>query len=209
MINLHVYLQPAVFFFFSGMLLLSGFMVIISRNPVRGVLFLVLAFFASAVLWMLMEAEFLSLVLIFVYVGAVMTLFLFVVMMLNINEVPAREKFVRYFPIGLLIMVALVGLMLWVIGPEHFGATQTPAKAAADYSNVKALGSVLYTQYLYPFEIAAALLLVAIVSAISLAFRGPQNRRSQKIAEQLAVSKEDRLHIVNMKSETSEKSGGQ
>lgn len=177
-------------------------MVILVRNPVKGALFLVLAFFCSSVLWMLMQAEFLSLALIFVYVGAVMTLFLFVVMMLNLDLSSLREGFVRYLPFGLIVMALLVGLMLFVIGPKHFDSSYATLKIQpSDYSNTKELGNVLYTEYLYPFEIAAVILLVAIVSAISLAFRPKRERKSQNIAAQINVRAEDRVKLVNMKSE--------
>jgi len=194
-----------VFYAFSAILLGAATMVITSSNPVRGVLFLVLAMFCSAALWMLLQAEFLALVLIFVYVGAVMTLFLFVVMMLNINLVPVREGFVRYLPFGVLVLALLVGLMLMVISPKHFAMSQYVAVMhKANYSNVKELGAVLYTQYLFPFEIAAVLLLIAIVSAISLAFRGRLGGSlKQKIADQVAVKKEDRIRIVNLKANKS------
>jgi len=196
-------IQPLVFYFFSALLLFSAVMVIMSSNTVRGALFLVVSFFASAVLWMLMEAEFLSLALIFVYVGAVMTLFLFVVMMINIDIIGGREGFVRYLPFGVLVIALLLGLMLLVIGPKHFGAAAYahPVLRGADYSNVKELGNVLYTDYVYAFEIASVVLLVAIISAISLAFRGRQNRKSQTIEQQLAVTKQSRLRVVKMKAE--------
>ena len=197
--------QLIIFWIFSAVLLLSATMVIVARNPVRCVMFLVLAFIASSCLWMLLEAEFLSLVLIFVYVGAVMTLFLFVVMMLNIDLAPLREGFVRYLPLGILVTAVLVGLILYVISPRHFPMASTAELIPhpANYSNVKELGGVLYTQYVYPFEIASALLLVAIVSAISLAFRGRQNSKSQKISEQISVQKKDRYYVVNLRSNKS------
>jgi NADH-quinone oxidoreductase subunit J len=195
-------IQPLVFYVFAIILLISGVMVITSRNPVRGALFLVLAFFASSVIWMLLQAEFLALVLIFVYVGAVMTLFLFVVMMLNIDTAPLRAGFVRYLPLGILVIVLLVGLMILAINPKHFnGAGYQAINQPADYSNVKELGNILYTQYLYPFEIAAVLLLVAIISAISLAFRGRRDRKTQTMAEQANVNPADRIRIVKMPSE--------
>jgi len=189
-----------VFYFNAFVLVASSIMVITQRNPVRGALFLVLAFFCSAILWMLMEAEFLSLLLIFVYVGAVMTLFLFVVMMINIDLVPEREGFVRYLPFGAILMVIMVGLMLYVIKPVHFKlASAAPVSHPANYSNVKELGEVLYTQYMYPFEIAAIILVVAIVAAISLAFRGRKaNTKSQKMSEQHAVRAKDRFYLVDL-----------
>lgn len=198
-------IQLLIFSFFSAVLLFAAVMVIFSRHPVRGVLFLVLAFVASSALWMILESEFLSLVLVFVYVGAVMTLFLFVVMMLNIDLAPLREGYVRYLPLGLLVTAVVVGLILYVIDPRHFpmGVQAVPITHPADYSNVKELGSVLYTQYFYPFEIASALLLVAIVAAISLAFRGRRNSKSQIISEQISIRKRDRFYVVNLRSKQS------
>lgn len=198
-------IHQVVFFFFSAILIAAALMVIFSRNPVYSVLFLVLAFFASAVLWMSLQAEFLALVLIFVYVGAVMTLFLFVVMMLNVDLSAMKEGFVRYLPVGLLAAVLLIGTMFLVIGPEHLKEASTmPTHYSANYSNVKVMGVLLYTHYLYPFEIASLILLVAIISAIALAFhsRRPDNK-SQKISKQLKANKKDRLRIVDIKADKS------
>lgn len=197
MINLPV----LVFYSFASLLVLSSAMVIISRNPVRGALFLVLAFFASSVLWMLLEAEFLALALIFVYVGAVMTLFLFVVMMLDLDLVPSREGFVRYLPFGILVMVLFVAVMIVVVTPEHFKLGSLGAVPAhpEGYSNVKEIGEILYTQYFYPFELASILLLTAIIAAITLTFRGRQHSRAQRIDKQLAANKADRMYLVDPK----------
>jgi NADH-quinone oxidoreductase subunit J len=190
-----------IFWAFSATLLFAATMVIFSRHMVRGILFLILAFVASSVLWMLLEAEFLSLVLIFVYVGAVMTLFLFVIMMINIDLAPLKEGFVKYLPLGLLVTVLLVGIMLYVLSPRHFprGVNTQPIMHSADYSNVKELGEVLYTQYVYPFEIASSILLVAIVAAINLAARDQRNSKKQSISQQVAVRKEDRYYTVDMR----------
>lgn len=191
---------PALFYSFSAILLFSAWMVVSARQPVRGVLFLVLCFFSSAVLWMLLQAEFLSLVLIFVYVGAVMTLFLFVVMMLNLDVVPRQKGWVRYLPLGALMMGLLLFLM-WRALQTSFFPPQIYHWVAqpADYSNVQALGRVLYTQYVYPFELAAVLLLVAIVAAIALAFRGHRpDSKSQVIQSQLSVRRQDRVRLVNV-----------
>ncbi|MCB1827094.1 MAG: NADH-quinone oxidoreductase subunit J [Coxiellaceae bacterium] len=198
-------IHQVVFFAFSAVLIIAAMMVVMVRNPVHSVLFLVLCFFASAVLWMTLQAEFLSLVLIFVYVGAVMTLFLFVVMMLNVDLSAMKEGFVKYMPLGLLVAVLLIGTMFFVIGPTHFkeGAT-LPTHYASTYSNVKAMGGLLYSHYLYPFEVASLILLVAIVAAIALAYHGrrPDNK-SQKVSEQLSVTKKDRLRIVDIKADKS------
>lgn len=190
--------QTIIFYLLAVTLLFAATMVITSRNPVHAVLFLVVAFVASTGLWLLLESEFLALVLIFVYVGAVMTLFLFVVMMINIDLAPLREGFVKYLPIGMLVVVVFVSLIIFALRPSHFADTKIIANSPANYNNVKDLGSVLYTNYMYPFEIAAALLLVAIVAAISLAHRKPRNSKVQNISQQLSVSKKDRIYLVNL-----------
>lgn len=196
-------IYQVIFFVFAAILVAAAVMVIAVRNPVHSILFLVLAFFASAVLWMMMQAEFLSLILIFVYVGAVMTLFLFVVMMLNIDLSKIREKFVHYLPVGVLVMLLLIASMVVVILPKHLGITATPlTPAPSDFSNVAAMGNLLYTHYIYPFEIAAVILLVAIIAAITLAFHGRKpHTKAQRIMQQLSVKKEDRLRIVKMKAD--------
>ena len=174
-------------------------MVVSSRHPVRSVLFLVLAFFSSTVLWMLLQAEFLALVLIFVYVGAVMTLFLFVVMMLNLEIVSHRKQWMRYFPPSILLMGLLTWLMWHVIHTAPFPKdTYHLVLQPEHYSNTQQIGLLLYTDYAYPFEIAAVLLLVAIVAVIALVFRGNQGRKSQRIFEQLEVKKQDRISLVHL-----------
>ncbi len=196
--------EQIIFFAFAGMTVLAGAVVVAVRNPVHSVLALVVAFVASAGLWLLLEAEFLALVLIFVYVGAVMTLFLFVVMMLNIRELPSREGFVRFLPLALFALAAIVAMMVFVIGPQHFGLAQyaIPAHHGADYSNIRELGLVLYTHDVYPFELAAVLLLIAIIAAISLSFRGRRvGTRSQVPSAQIAVKSADRIRIIKMASE--------
>lgn len=191
-----------IFIIFTAGLLASAVMVVFSRNPVRALLFLVLAFFCSAVLWMLLQAEFLSLVLIFVYVGAVMTLFLFVVMMLNIDLVTLKEGFVRYLPLGLLVLVLFVGIMLFILAKQFTLSDVFPIARDANYSNVAAVGTELFTRYLYEFEIAGLILLVAMVAAISLAFHGRKpNTKAQKIAKQLQATKSSGLRVVKMNSE--------
>jgi len=193
-------IQHLIFYVFAFIAVTAAVMVVTSNNPVRCVLSLVLTFFASAGIWMLAEAEFLALVLILVYVGAVMTLFLFVIMMLDINLSAMRRRFVKYVPIGAGIVGLLVLLMLMAVKPEHFGFTHLTAGGlhGANYSDVSALGMVLYTKYLYPFELAAVLLLVAIVAAISLAHRGPRECHSQNAVKQIRVRREDRVRLVSM-----------
>ncbi len=196
--------EQIIFYIFATILVLSALGVITTRNPVHAALLLVLAFFTSAALWLLLEAEFLAIVLVLVYVGAVMVLFLFVVMMLDINIARMREGFARYLPVGALVGVLIAVQMVLVVGSRHFGLDHTaaPVRHPADYSNTEALGSVLYTVYVYPFEIAAAILLVAIISAIALTLRKrTQNTKYQNPAEQVRVRREDRVRIVKMPSE--------
>lgn len=192
-----------VFYAFSTLMVVSALGVVSARNPVHSALFLVLTFFATSAIWLLLEAEFLAITLVLVYVGAVMVLFLFVVMMLDINIAQMRAGFMRYTPFGVAIALLLIAQMIMVVGPEHFGldAFSIPAKHAADYSNTKELGRILYTDYVYAFELASVILLVAIVAAISLTMRKRPNTRYQKPGKQIQVLKEDRLRIVKMKSE--------
>lgn len=195
-------IQELIFFAFAAALLTSAFMTIMARNPVHSALFLVMAFFASAGLWILLEAEFLGLVLILVYVGAVMTLFLFVVMTLNIDLENRGRGYWRYLPYALVIVGILAVAVFYVTMPAHFAlASAKTIPQASDYSNVQALGSVLYTDYLYPFEIAGVLLLVAIIAAISLCFRGRQARKNIAPEAQISIRREDRIRLVNIPAE--------
>jgi NADH-quinone oxidoreductase subunit J len=190
-----------VFYLFAAITVMAGMGVVLARNPVHAALFLVLAFCSCAGIWMLLEAEFLAIALILVYVGAVMVLFLFVVMMLDLNLVKLREGFWRWFPFGALIAGLMVFEMVWVLGSRQTADVTTAVVHAADYSNTKELGRLLYTQYVYPFEIAAVILLVAMVAAIALTLRRRQGVKSQIISEQVKAKKADRLRIVKMKSE--------
>ncbi len=194
---------PLIFYCFSLVAIGSAVMVVVSNNPVRSALFLVLAFFASAGLWMIAHAEFLALVLILVYVGAVMTLFLFVVMMLNLETVKVKQQVTLYVPILLFIVGLLVFLMNVATGNDHFSSShflQNPV-TPLNFSNTKALGAVLYTDYAYAFEVAGALLLVAIIAAVSLSHRGPRNCKSQNSREQISVRREDRVRLVKMQTD--------
>ncbi|MEO5573146.1 MAG: NADH-quinone oxidoreductase subunit J [Gammaproteobacteria bacterium] len=195
--------QQIIFYIFAAILVLSALMVITVRNPVHAALFLVLAFFTSAAVWLLLEAEFLAITLVLVYVGAVMVLFLFVVMMLDVNIAPLREGFARYLPVGGLVAALIVFELFLVVGPAHFGLDQmaSPVPHIAGYSNTKELGNLLYTVYVYPFEIAAALLLVAIIAAITLTMRKRPQTKYQNIDEQVRVRSRDRLRIIKMPSE--------
>ena len=190
------------FYFFSALLIVSSCLVVLLRDLVKSALFLVLCFFAAAVLWMILQAEFLSLVLIFVYVGAVMTLFLFVVMMLAVDQVKLqRVGFYRFLPVALLVLIFMLGIMVYALNAHHFLAGNTAlTMEPANYDNVGMIGQLLYSDYIYPVEIVAAILLVAMISAIVLGFFGTKKEaRYQKVADQQRVSKASRLRIINDK----------
>jgi NADH-quinone oxidoreductase subunit J len=192
-----------IFYVFAAFALGGAITVITVRNPVQSVLALVATFFAMAGIWMILRAEFLSLILLLVYVGAVMTLFLFVVMMLNIDKEKERYGFVRYLPIGLLIVLIVVCLTMVALRPTYFGLLQMPAPAAepADFSNIAALGGLLYSQYAYPFEIAGVILLAAMIAAITLAHKQPTRRKVQNVSAQIDTQPKDRVRLINMPSE--------
>ena len=195
--------EKIVFYLFAAILVFAATRVITVRNPVHAALHLVLAFFTSAALWLLLEAEFLAITLVLVYVGAVMVLFLFVVMMLDINIAPLREGFARYLPVGVVVAVLTIAVMTMAVGRTFFGLERMPApeRMAADVSNTRMLGEQLYTVYVYPFEIASVILLVAIVAAIALTMRHRTGTRYQKIEKQVAVRREERVRMVEMKAE--------
>lgn len=195
--------ETVVFYFFAVALVFAASMVITVRNPVHAALFLIMSFFSSAGLWLLLEAEFLAITLVLVYVGAVMVLFLFVVMMLDINLTVLREGFARYLPIAFVVAIAMMVSLAKVVGDENFGLDSVAAveRAGADYSNTEALGRVLYTDYVFPFEIAAVILLVAIVAAIALTLRPSRQTKAPVPERQVAVKREDRIRIVKMDSE--------
>src|ERR687897_935043 len=185
-----------VFLILGAVLLVSGVLVITARNPVHGVLFLVLAFFTAAGIWLLLRAEFLAIALVVVYVGAVMVLFLFVVMMLDINIERVREGFWRNLPLALIVGGIMVLEMVAVLAFRIWGVE--PVEVAPGYSNTKELGRVLYTQYAFAFEIAAVLLLVAIIAAIALTLRKRKDSRSQDPSSQVRVRRQDRVQLVSM-----------
>ena len=195
--------EKFVFYVFAATLVFAATMVITRRNPVHSALFLVLAFFSSAGIWLLAEAEFLAIVLILVYVGAVMVLFLFVVMMLDIELATLRAGFIRHMPVALLLAVVMTIEFLMVVGPGNFGLDKVPAPVAqaADYNNTESLGRVLYTVYMYPFEIAAVILLVGIIAAIGLTMRRRPETKFQDPSVQVRVKKADRLRVVKMDAE--------
>ena len=195
--------EQIIFYVFAAGLIFASAMVITVRNPVHAALFLVAAFFASSGLWLLLEAEFLAIALVLVYVGAVMVLFLFVVMMLDINIAVLREGFARYVPLAgavALLMLAAIGL---VVGRAHFrlGTVAALTPAGPDYNNTVQLGRVLYTQYVLPFEVAAVLLLVAIIAAIALTLRTSRQTKAPRPEHQVSVNRNDRIRIVKMASE--------
>jgi NADH-quinone oxidoreductase subunit J len=193
-----------LFYAFSGVLLVSAIGVITARNPVHAALFLVFSFVNSAVLWMLLEAEFLAIVLVLVYVGAVMVLFLFVVMMLDVNVAQMREGFTRYAPLGILIALIVVAEIGSVVYVKSLGTEVTPVASVGvepGYSNTQALGELLYTKYLYPFELAAVILLLAIVAAIVLTMRHRTGLKQQDISAQVSVRAKDRIRVVKMEAE--------
>ena len=197
-------LIQVLFHVFAGILVLAALGVIVARNPVYSALALVMCFITSAAIWLLVEAEFLAVVLVLVYVGAVMVLFLFVVMMLDINLAELRKGFTRFAWLGWLTALAVIGEIAGVVlvrGRLGVDAERGIASQPVDYSNTLALGSVLYTRYAYPFELAAVLLLVAIVAAISLTMRRRAGLKRQDIARQVAVRREDRVRLVKMDAE--------
>ena len=195
--------KTGFFYFFSTVLLFAAFRVITARNPVYAVLYLVLAFFQAAAIWLLLKAEFLAIVLVLVYVGAVMVLFLFVVMMLDINIDSARKGFWKHFPlaavIGVLIALEMAAVLMGGFrGSEEPHAAAVLGQATADLSNTRELGKVLYTQYLYPLEIAAALLLVGMIAAIALTLRQRKDSKYVSSSDQVWVKAKDRMTVVKM-----------
>ena len=198
--------QTAVFYVFAAILVFAALRVITSRNPVHSALWLVLSFFSAAGVWMLLRAEFLAIVLVLVYVGAVMVLFLFVVMMLDVNFDKLRERFKSYIPVGATVgILVLVEMALVLIGSYLMpGSAPSPPAPAASYSNTRTLGLQIYTDYAYPLEIAAVLLLVAIIAAIALTHRERRESKYQNPSEQVRVRAGDRLRILQMPSEKRE-----
>lgn len=199
-------LTTVLFYLFAAVLVGAAIGVITARNPVHSALFLVLAFFNSAALWLLLEAEFLGIALVLVYVGAVMVLFLFVVMMLDINVAKLREGFARHAPLGALVAGLMVFEMYQVYVVRRLGnpsllAGAQPVAVEAGVSNTKALGTLLFTQYAYAFQLAGVVLVLAIVAAIALTMRKRPGLKVQDVSAQVAVTKEQRLRIVKMEAE--------
>ena len=194
-------LETPLFYVFAAIMLFAALRVITARNPVHAALYLVLAFFTAAAIWLLLRAEFLAIALVVVYVGAVMVLFLFVVMMLDINLERLREGFWRNLPLALVVGVIMVAEMVAVLWGRYYGAAPRPRELPAGYSNTRELGRVLYTQYAYAFEIAAVVLLVAIIAAIALTLRRRKDTRRLDPSEQIRVKRADRVRLVSMPAE--------
>ncbi|QFT31981.1 NADH-quinone oxidoreductase subunit J [Labrenzia sp. THAF82] len=193
-------LKALFFYLFAGVTVASAFMVIASRNPVTSVLFLILAFVNSAGLFILLGAEYLALLLVVVYVGAVAVLFLFVVMMLDVDFVELRQGFLQYLPVGALVgLVLMVELLMgvgaWIIAPEILGQGSEPTPDLSQMSNIEALGSVLYTKYIYFFQVAGLVLLVAMIGAIVLTLRHKPNVKRQSIPDQVARNRETAIEV--------------
>jgi NADH-quinone oxidoreductase subunit J len=195
-------IRTGFFYLFSALLLFAAFRVITARNPVYAALYLVLAFFQAAAVWILLKAEFLAISLVLVYVGAVMVLFLFVVMMLDINVDALRAGFWKHFPlaatVGVLIALEMAAVLMggFRLGEEPRSVPSVVAQGTAQYSNTKELGKLLYTQYLYPLEIAAVLLLVAIIAAIALTLRQRKDTKHTNSSDQVRIRASDRLQII-------------
>jgi NADH-quinone oxidoreductase subunit J len=196
-------LTEVLFYVFAAVLVAAAIGVITARNPVHSVLFLVLCFFNAAVLWLLIEAEFLAIVLVLVYVGAVMVLFLFVVMMLDINIEKLREGFARHAPLGIAVALVVVIELYYVLWVRRAGVDVTGGVAPLPegYSNTEAVGAVLYTDYVYPFQLAAVVLLIAIVAAIALTMRRRPGLKTQDVSRQVAVRRQDRVRLVKVEPE--------
>ncbi len=194
-------IKIALFYILSAVLVIAALRVVTSRNPVHAVLFLVLAFFNASGLWLLLQAEFLAIALIVVYVGAVMVLFLFVVMMLDINLERLRQGFWGNLWLGGPIAVLMVAEMVAVLSARSFGPEAMPAPAAAAGSNTKALGVAIYTEYFYPFELASVILLIALIAAVVLNLRRRRDHKQMRPAEQIAIQARDRVRLVAMPSE--------
>jgi NADH-quinone oxidoreductase subunit J len=195
--------EKLIFYVLAAVVVFAATMVVTRRNPVHSALFLIVAFFASSGIWLLAEAEFLAIVLVLVYVGAVMVLFLFVLMMLDIDLAVLRAGFIKMLPLGLVMAVAMAAELILVVGPRNFGLEQyaAPVRHAADYSNTGELGGLLYTVYMYPFEIAAVILLVAIIAAIGLTMRKRPDTKYIDPTSQVAVKRNDRVRMVSMDAE--------
>ncbi len=191
-----------VFYFLSTILVYASLRVVTLRNPVHAALHLVLAFFSASGVWILLQAEFLAIALVLVYVGAVMVLFLFVVMMLDINLDRLREGFWSYLPLGSIVALLMVAEMSLVLGASYFDLLESNVpQTESGFSNVKAVGRLLFTTYVYPFELASIILLVGIVAAVALTYRGKRKSKSVSPSQQVFVKAKDRVRVLQMPSE--------
>ena len=195
-------IELIAFYAFAGTCVLSALAVITVRNTVHAALFLVLTFFSTACTWLLARAEFLAIALVLVYVGAVMVLFLFVVMMLDVRNSRTREGFIRYLPVGILVAVTMLVQMIALIGVRRVAGFPQPLPVPAGHSNTEAVGMALFTDFVLPFEIAAVILTVAIIAAIALTLRRRVGTRHQVIGDQVRVKASDRVRLVSMPSST-------
>jgi NADH-quinone oxidoreductase subunit J len=195
--------KTVVFYVLAAVMVFAALRVITARNPVHAALFLVLAFFNAGGIWLLLQAEFLAIMLVMVYVGAVMVLFLFVVMMLDINVDRLREGFWSYLPVGAVVGAVMLAEMVLVLSGPYFGLDNMPQPPAAGdgYSNTRALGRVLYTEYVYPFELASLVLLVAMIAAVALTLRVRKGSKYVNPSEQIAVRRADRVEVLSMPAE--------
>ena len=193
--------EAVIFYVFAAILLAAGLRVITARNPVHAAMFLVLSFFTASGIWLLLRAEFLAIALLLVYVGAVMVLFLFVVMMLDINIERLREGFWKNLPLAIVVGGIMMAEMAAVLAGRYFGVAPRPRALPADYSNTKELGRLIYTDYAFAFEVAAVILLVAIIAAIALTLRKRKDARYQDPSLQVRVRREDRVRLVSMPAE--------
>lgn len=194
-----------VFYFLSAILVYASLRVVTLRNPVHAALHLVLAFFSASGVWILLQAEFLAIALVLVYVGAVMVLFLFVVMMLDINLDRLREGFWSYLPLGAIVALLMVAEMGLVVGGSYYDLFEKDVpQATADYSNVQAVGRLLFTEYVYPFELASVILLVGVVAAVALTLRGKRKSKSVSPSQQVFVKASDRVRVLKMPAEKSD-----
>jgi NADH-quinone oxidoreductase subunit J len=200
--------EQIIFYFFSTILISGALGVVLVRNPVYAALFLILSFFTSSAIWLMLEAEFLGITLVLVYVGAVMVLFLFVIMMLDINMDPLREGFVKMMPLAALVAVIIAAEIVLVMTSPSFNFDQSVVHAA-DYSNTKAIGNILYTEYVYPFEIAAVILVVAIIAAIALTLRRRKGVKHQNPSKQIRTKRNDRVRLVKMPSSSTQNRAGE
>ena len=197
-----------LFYVFALYFVGSAVLMVTSRNTIKAAMFLILSFFSVASLWLLLEAEFLAITLILVYVGAVMVLFLFVIKMLDIDKSTVRAKFTKYLPLGIVVSVVVISQMVLVLSAGQFDLDNSmgPVRHAADFSNISQLANDLYTLYVYPFELAAVLLLTAIIAAITLAHRKEGRSKKQNIAEQISVQAADRVRLVSSSPSKSKES---